>query len=150
MQPATTSTGEGSGGDAVPKHEPVILERTLDDMNDLLARAKGGDRSVIPALRLYLDSHPRLWHQLGDLAFQTQVALVEAVAGKSEIVHEAILGRMTGLKHELLGPAPTALERLLVDRIIIGGLQVHHADAAYSRHAGSLSLGMSDCLRRRL
>src|SRR5256885_13081462 len=115
MRAAITSTSAANGGEAVAKPVPAKLERTLEEMNDLLARAKGGDRSVIPALREYLDAHPRLWHQLGDLAFQAQAALVEAVAGKSEIVHEAILGRMTGLKHELQGPAPTAFERLLVD-----------------------------------
>ena len=122
----------------------------LEQMNILLARAQQGDRSVVPALRQTLDSRPELWSQLGDLAFQSQVALVEAVAGKNELVHEATFRKIAELRVELLGTAPTPLERLLVDRIIVGWLHVHHADAVYVANRGAMTFAQSDCLRRRL
>ncbi len=128
----------------------LSAEPKLEDMNALLVRAQQGDRSVLPALRTYLDSHPELWRQLGNLAFQSQAALVEMAAGKSEIVQEAVFRRARELRRELLGASPTPLERLVVGRIIVGWLQVHHADALYARTSGSATLSQSDCLRRRL
>jgi hypothetical protein len=134
----------------VAKGKPVAQKPDLKEMNVLLARAHEGDRSVLPALRQQLDSRPELWRQLGDLAMQSQIALVEAVSGKNEITREATFRRMGELEKELLGTEPTPLERLLVDRIMIGWLHVHHADAVYARNSGSMTLGQSDCLGRRL
>ena len=122
----------------------------LEQMNVLLARAQQGDRSVVPALRQTLDSRPELWSQLGDLTFQSQVALVEAVAGKNELAHEATFRKIAELRGELLGKAPTPLERLLVDRIIVGWLHVYHVDAVYVANRGAMTFAQSDCLRRRL
>src|SRR5688572_29189571 len=122
MRPAITCTGGGNGGDIVAKGKPMTREPDLNEMNALLARAQEGDRSVLPALRKQLDSRPELWRQLGDMAMQSQFALVEAVSGKNEITREATFRRIGELEKELLGTEPTPLERLLVDRIIIGWL----------------------------
>jgi hypothetical protein len=149
-EPATISITAASGGAGVPAKQKRTEARSIEDLNALMVRAQDGDKSVLPAIRQQLDSRPELWREAGDLATQIQTSLVQATAGENEIVKEAIHRRLDGLRNELLGEVPGALERLLVERILVCWLQVHHADAACGPSRGSLPLSHAEYLQRRL
>ena len=99
-----------------------------NEMAHLLAQAEHGDASVLPALRTYLDQTPELWQTVGDLAYQAQAALIERASGTNLLLREALGRQLEAMRHELSGPAPTPLERLLVDRIVLCWLRLSIAE----------------------
>src|SRR5262249_39967181 len=110
---------------------------TADALQLLLQRAHQGDLTVLPELRDLLDSRPDLWQDAGNLALHAEVAIAKLRAGPDPYLREAARRKLATVKAELTGPPPTPLERLLVHRLGVCWLQVHHADldAAQARGA---------------
>jgi len=106
------------------------------DVREVLGRAERGDRTALPALRGLLDTHPQVWRHWGDLAAHARAAWVDLATGPNLVLGETLARKMEALGDVLSGPAPTPLERLLVDRVVLGWLQAHHADAAAAQAAG--------------
>jgi hypothetical protein len=75
--------------------------------------------------------------------------LVHRAAGKNLVAREALLRKLELMRSQLAGTDPTPLERLLVDRVLIGWLALHEAEVGYER-AGSLTIAQADFYRRRL
>lgn len=116
----------------VAKNEPAQIDRT--SLEALLKRADDGDESAAPDIRKLLDQAPRLVNPLGgDLARNAERALVRAIVGKNVGQREAIYRKMKQLRSELAGPNPQPLERLLVERVVLCWLHVHHADCQYGQ-----------------
>ncbi len=104
-----------------------------DELERLLKRAEQGDLSVLPRLRAALDAHPEVWKSYGDLGAQAIGSLITLAAGHNLLMGESLLLKVTELKEELGGPSPSALERLLVERVVATWLQVNYADALIAR-----------------
>jgi hypothetical protein len=109
---------ELSGGPAEPD---------LAEIRAVLARAGAGDQAALPRLRALLDE-TQLWRQLGDLAAHAELTWIRHVSGTDLALREMVARKLGALKAELGGPAPSALERLMIDRIAINWLMVGHAD----------------------
>ena len=109
---------EPSGGPAAPD---------LDEIKAVLARAGGGDQAALPRLRALLDE-TAMWRRLGDLAAHAELTWIGHVSGTDLALKEMLARKLGALKAELGGPAPSPLERLLVDRIAINWLMVAFAD----------------------
>jgi hypothetical protein len=107
-----------------------------EHVQDLCRRAVQGDAAVLPELRRVLDGHPEMWHAYGDLAVQAQAVWVNLTAGQNLLLHESLQRFAAELKARLAGDDPSALERLLVERVAATWLQVNHADAAYAQAKG--------------
>ena len=108
------TTGRCAGPDA--KDEP---RRRL---TELAARANAGGPRELAELRQFLDEHPQVEAAVGDLARLAEAAWVGRLAGKDVLAAESVRRQQAALKADILGPAPTALERLLVDvpdRIVV-------------------------------
>jgi hypothetical protein len=101
---------------------------TQDEVKALIRQAEQGDKTVLPALRAYMDRTPDLWVQRGDLARVMQQTLIGLVASTNLIVHESIARKCAALTQELAGPTPTPLERLLVERVVLCWLHLHYAE----------------------
>jgi hypothetical protein len=103
----------------------------VDQLGQLVERAKKGDTSALPALRAFLVD-PGIVDKLnGDLARVAQQSLVNAAAGEDLAFREALLRKLEVLRAELAGSDPTPVEQLLVQRVVGCWLQLHHADALY-------------------
>ena len=100
----------------------------FDDLRSILARANEGDLSVLPELRTLLATREDLWREVGDVAAQAEQTFLRLFAGTNLHFMEAIRNKLTELKIDLAGLSPSPVEKLLVDRIAISWLQVHHAD----------------------
>ena len=109
---------EPSGGPTAPD---------LDEIRAVLTRAGGGDQAALPRLRALLDE-TEMWRRLGDLAAHAELTWIRHVSGTDLALGEMLARKLGALKAELGGPAPSPLERLLVDRIAINWLIVGHAD----------------------
>jgi hypothetical protein len=100
-------------------------------MRLLLERAERGDRSVLPALEMLLDSTPEVWREYGDLARVAEDSWIELVAGPNLLLKESLRRKLAERKAELLSDkAASPLEELLVERVGAGWLQTTYADAA--------------------
>jgi hypothetical protein len=114
----------------------VMEPREADEVADLLRRAEQGDQTVLPQLRAFLQDNPHVWRKAGDLAWHAEQALVRLIGNDNPLIEESLRLRMDDLRADLLGPAPTALERLLVDRVVLSWAQVHAADLAVTTDRG--------------
>jgi hypothetical protein len=106
--------------------QPVLADSP--ELRDLVGRARQGDVTVLPRLKEFLDSHPQVWQELGDLARHAEEALIRLVAGDNLFVSECIRRDLAALREELAGPSPSPLERILIQRIVLCRLQTHKAD----------------------
>ena len=101
-------------------------EATTQDVRLLLARAEQGDAGVLAELRAFLDARPEVWRQVGDLARHAEMALLDLAAANNLLLKESITRKLDELKRDLAPSSP--LERLLVERIAVSWLQLHHSD----------------------
>lgn len=107
------------------------------ELRAVVARARRGDHDAMPRLRELLDAHPEIFHKFGDIAQHAQAAWVRLAAGSDLALAEALRRRLADLGDELLGPTPTALERLLVERVVACYVQVHYADSLAAQSQGA-------------
>lgn len=108
-----------------------------DRVRGLVERAQQGDSAVILELRKVLDQHPDLWQAAGDVARVSESAWLQRLAGEQLFFKESVTRYVRALRRDLLGAGqpggPTALERLLVDRIICTWLGLQYAEAVHAR-----------------
>ena len=117
---------------------------TRAERDEIFRRANAGDRAVLPALRRLLDAEPALVERNSPAG----VLLHDLVAGyRCLAIREAFRRTLDRLRAELSGPAPSPLERLLVERIATCYLSCYRAEMEYEAESG---LGAGDYCRKRL
>src|ERR1700730_6249211 len=124
----TTANGDESMEGETHLPVPAIDQSVTEDMQRLLLRAQEGDLTALPELRTLLATRRDLWVQVGDLARHAELTQLQLIGRKNLLVKEAAQRKLAELKADLAGPSPTPLEKLLVDRIGVCWLQVHHLD----------------------
>jgi hypothetical protein len=144
---------------AVTKQQTPVEQLTAEEqerLHTLLEKAQQGDRSVVDALKVALDQHPAIWHRCGDLAAQALSAWVNLTAGENQLVKESLQRKVEAMHLEIGGAAPSPLEKLLVERIVISWVQVGQADAAVAQARSSnlevhrVLVQRQGCAQRRL
>jgi hypothetical protein len=108
-----------------------------EELARLLRRAEQGDLTVLPRLRAALDGDRRLWDYYGDLGIQAVGSLIKLAAGPNLLLAESLLRKLTALKEELAGPSPSALDRLLAERVAATWLQTNYYDGLMAQAAGA-------------
>src|SRR4051812_48843084 len=127
-----------------------VTEHYTEEAQRLLLRAQGGDLACLPELRALLDQRRELWERAGDLAQHAELSMLRLVAGTNLLALEAVQRKLAELKAELAGPNPSPLERLLVDRVGVCWLQVHHLDLQAGSVADGGNTAQGFYLQRRL
>jgi hypothetical protein len=112
------------------------------ELRRFLERAQGGDQTTLPMVQEFLkDSH--MVDVCGNLAAHAERILIEKFSGKDLTVKEGVRRKLESLRAELGGPSPTPLERLLVERIALCWLHLHHLEVVYgSKESMTLDLGV--------
>ena len=103
---------------------------TVEEQRSLRERAYAGDKSVFPELRAMLDAHPDIVRAEGDLVHMAHRTMIAAVADGDSALVEVLSRRAMQIQAALAGQHPTALERLLCERIATCWLAVYLLDAA--------------------
>lgn len=109
----------------------VDVQAAVDRANALMPAANAGDEGALAKLQAVLDGAPALWKQVGDLGRQAELALIRAASGDNAVAKMAITRNLERLRRGIAGSSPTALERLLADRVAIGWLGLAVAEATY-------------------
>jgi hypothetical protein len=99
----------------------------LKDLQRWTKRATKGDKAARHQLRQLLD-RPDCFRLFRDLAGRVREALSRKFAGGDWFVKQLHERELNRLRAELLGPAPTVVERLLAERVAIGWLEVNTAE----------------------
>jgi hypothetical protein len=108
-------------------NEPVNPKTYPAELELVLRRANLGDVSALPELRKAYDEHPELVGMFGDLVQQAEAALLELASPTCLASREAIARQLAGLRRRLQATATSELEKLLIDRICLSWVEVHHA-----------------------
>src|SRR5262249_61816168 len=91
------------------------------------------------------------WERAGDLARNAEKSLLSAICDeKNLLARRAVKQTLAKLKTELLGPSPTPLERLLVERIATCWLQVQLFENVYATNLHAMSRLDGEYYQRRL
>ena len=116
---------------ATPNVPSKALPTEMEQLQEFLRRAHDGDEATLPVLKEMLKV-PAIVEHCGNLAAHVEDTLVGKVAGQDLAVREGLRRKLASLRAELGGPAPTPLERLLVERIVACWLHLYHLEANYA------------------
>jgi hypothetical protein len=111
------------------KPQPTTVTPLIEKLKAALKRATDDNPKTVAQLTKFFDDHPGFWQTCGDLAGATRAGWIGLITGNNVVLREAILRQLDALKKELEGPNPSAMERLLIERILATFLHVQHADA---------------------
>jgi len=123
-----------------------VVELTRQEIMD---RAREGDRSVLPQLREILDEAPDITRQLGDLEQTTRSAMLERTAGKHLARREAQSRFLEDLKAQIAGPSPTVLEQLLASQIVLCWQHLRYAETIFAQ-ARDYTLTQEDAYQKQI
>jgi hypothetical protein len=108
--------------EATDKPKLVITEESIEAM---LKRAQKGDTAALEAVRTLM-LVPEAVDYFGNLSAQVERALIRRVVGDGVLGREAVIAKLATMRAELGGgPEATPIERLLVERVLIGWLHLH-------------------------
>lgn len=108
-----------------PNNHP---ETPTEELQQLVKRARKGDRTVLPELRKALDENPQIWQAVGDVAKHAEATWIKLISKDDLLVHESIQRELDRRRQDLAGEDPTPLEKQLVDRIVVCWLALTHAE----------------------
>ena len=131
------------------KQAELTIPQTPEAFRDLLSRAEKGDKSTLPVVRKLMEDPSNVERFGGNLARYAQGLFIDALSGGDLTIREAILAKLATIRKDLLGDNPTAVERLLADRVAACWLQVQDAEIRYAS-AKSLTLEQGDYHQRRM
>jgi hypothetical protein len=104
---------------------PADVKERLDELRDLSERVEGGDEEARRELQSALRQTGReVIVRASDIGRRAQHMLIETAAAGHALTEYALSGRLDMLRQELAGENPTALEVLLVERVVAGWILV--------------------------
>jgi hypothetical protein len=129
---------------------PATRKELLGELRDIVEAAHDGDERALSRVREVLKELPSLADIFADLANEAEQAFIKRVSGADPLIKEALPVKLKAMRGDLCGPSPSALEQLLVERIVACWLQLQHAEIVYARNLGNLSNPQSEYHQRRL
>ncbi len=124
----------------------IVIPRELTEFGELVKKTEKSDPKPedVQALRKYLTEHPEVWRVLGDLSEFAYSRLVDATVGDQVGLRESLKAGRLALREELGYQEASALERLLIDQIVLCWLRLNHVEFSYTamlRRDTPLSIG---------
>ena len=134
---------EPSAKKAAPPAKPGGREVTTAVLNATIRKAERGDAAALAVVREALKQPGIPDAMCGNAATEALRLLVTAYAGENPVAREATVCKLVEMRAELSGPAPTALEKLLVERVLATWLHLHTVERGYAGREGmSLAQGL--------
>ncbi len=127
----------------------LALLTSPEQTRALLKRAIAGDSTTVPLIRKLLENPEKIEQFGGNLAKYAQRSLVEAISGQDITLREAVNAKLAAMRKELLGDSPTAIEVLLVERVVACWLQVQDAEIRAAQ-AKDMTFKQADFHQRRM
>jgi hypothetical protein len=131
--------------------EAMLSSDEFAQAKAFLERAEEGDASTLPLIRRILEQtgDEGIKFFCGDSAFNTKLAMVNAVAGKNLVARQAMLKKIEQVERDLAGPNPTPIERYTAERATLCWFAAHEADATVYVPRGEIPHSLWKMLIRR-
>jgi hypothetical protein len=113
-----------------PSDKPTTVPpepAALAELRALARQARGGDVSVLPRIKEILARHPEVWRHIGDVEKIVIRQWAESLSGGEPLAMETLRLKSEEIRAELAGEEATPLEKLLVGQVVVGWLEVGHA-----------------------
>jgi hypothetical protein len=140
--PRSSQTGSGVPGAG-------ILESVKRELHELVAKVRTGDAAAIVRLREVLVDNPEVWQYAGDLSAMAEFSWIQVIAKQQPMVGESIKLALAQLKEELTGSAPTRLEKMLVDQIVVCWLELKAIEVTATSDASKERRGRIESAHKR-
>ncbi len=127
--------------DALAK--PRGWDRPVAEINATIRKAEKGDTAALEEVREMLARAGTSDMLGGNMAREALRLMVKKATGANAVMRDATERKFEEMRAELLGANPTALERLLVERIVATWFHLHHLEAQYGMKEGmTLEVGL--------
>jgi hypothetical protein len=117
-------------------------------LRDLAARVQAGDDSALPQLRFMLANNPSIWREAGDMALLARRVWLDLLVDSNAYSREIIEHKLDEMREAISGPCPSPLEELLIERVLIGWLQVYQIDIVLAQNQSKAPTLLSELTRR--
>jgi hypothetical protein len=114
---------------AVESLKPQPEAHVIKELDDLVKSAQAGDAGALPKIRRILDNNPAIWQFVGNLSQLVEHAWIAVLAGDEPLAAESMRRTIDDMKAKLAGENPTCLEKMIVDQIIAGWMEMRLLDA---------------------
>lgn|GEM_PF-2243969 len=102
-----------------------------------IKKANSGDQTAVAWLQKFLDDHPHVWSNLGDVARIAEHAWINLIANGNSLVSESIQRQLKQLKSDLIGEDPQTVEKMLGDQVIATWLEVKYLETLSADQQGA-------------
>ena len=113
-----------------------------------LDRAERGDEEAAALIRQTLT--PEKMAGLASIVRTAERSVIDRMMGKNLLARDSTCAQLAVLKADVGGPAPSPLERLLVDRIALCWLEVQYFETLYAQNMGEMTMAQGDSQQRRI
>jgi hypothetical protein len=122
---------------------------SVDDATAALLRQGADGKADVYRLRALFRKNPALAEEWGSLPLLTALLTLQKLFGDNLSIREAALARLRQTRAALLGDRPTALEGVLVERVLSTWLQAQEADLREANQPGETLIARAEHLQRR-
>ena len=126
-------TRKDEGGELLPARRSELL----DQLRAVVEKAHDGDEEALTKVKEIFKEAPGMARIFADIAGEAERSLVKRLTGGDPVVREALPVRLKAMRKELAGSDPSALERLLAERIVACWLQVQTPRSSTRRTSGA-------------
>lgn len=106
---------------------PEFVRTTI---RTLVKRAEQGSKEAVGLLHGWLEQHPdmrSLVSELDDLSTKVERLWTERLSGTDELSKKAIEEELAAMRAQLLGPAPSVTDKILVNTVVVAHLAFQRA-----------------------
>jgi hypothetical protein len=133
---AVQPVGHPGSPDLMAMSERELEERraTVAELRDLSDRAQQGDEKAVLEIQKILDGSPDLaWLFIKGPAKLAEAALIDEIIRDGDLASKEFLThQLQSMRVEVAGENPSALERLLAERVVATWLEVQLFEALYA------------------
>ena len=130
---------------------PGACARDKAQLRKLIAQANRGNTQAFDRLCALLPTDAAHGVRRVDLAEQAREALITRASGAKALFTQELLRREAqAMTRKLAGPAPTPVEALLVDRIVVCWMHLHYAETSYVQNMQDYSLTQAAFCQHRI
>jgi len=134
------------------KEELKLRRDTVARLRELTEKAEKGDTKPLPDIQKILRESPELAWRIMDYGKLAEWHFVERMTKDQDFGSKEVLMRqLAAMREEIAGENPSALERLLAERVVATWLQIQLFEGLYA--AGmyqSMSINQGSCQQKRL
>ena len=118
---------------AMTKEELEKRRETVGRLRELVNKAEKGNKEGLPEIRKILKESPELAWRIMDYGKLAEWHFVERMTKDKDFGSKELLKRqLAAMREEIAGESPSALERLLAERVVATWLQIQLFEGLYA------------------